>query len=49
MLTVLAQVADAMVHLHERNICHGDLKPQNVLLKACPDRPPLHVAAKITE
>jgi tetratricopeptide (TPR) repeat protein len=34
-----AQLADALAHVHEREVCHGDLKPSNVLLS--PDGHPL--------
>lgn len=33
-LAVFVQVADAMVHAHERRIVHRDLKPANVLVTA---------------
>lgn len=26
------QVADGMVHMHRRQVCHGDLKPNNIML-----------------
>ena len=32
MLEVLLQIAQAMEHLHEKKIVHGDLKPGNILL-----------------
>jgi len=34
-LAVAQQIADAMVHVHDRQIVHRDLKPENVFL--CPD------------
>jgi serine/threonine protein kinase/Flp pilus assembly protein TadD len=33
------QLAEALAHVHDRGICHGDLKPSNVLL--APDGRPL--------
>jgi serine/threonine protein kinase len=32
LLRVFKCVADALVHMHRRQVCHGDLKPNNVLL-----------------
>merc|ERR1712228_719329 len=32
MLVVIKQVALALSHMHEKNICHNDIKPENVLL-----------------
>ncbi|KAG2488003.1 hypothetical protein HYH03_013440 [Edaphochlamys debaryana] len=32
-------IASALAHLHERNVVHGDLTPNNVLLKSDPARP----------
>jgi eukaryotic-like serine/threonine-protein kinase len=29
---VFKAVADGMVHMHRRQVCHGDLKPNNILL-----------------
>ena len=29
---VFEQVAEGLVHMHRRQVCHGDLKPNNVLL-----------------
>ncbi|MBY0230333.1 MAG: serine/threonine protein kinase [Gemmataceae bacterium] len=29
---VLRQAADGVVHMHRRQVCHGDLKPNNVML-----------------
>uniref|UniRef100_H2ZWX1 Serine/threonine-protein kinase ULK3 n=1 Tax=Latimeria chalumnae TaxID=7897 RepID=H2ZWX1_LATCH len=39
----LQQLASALLFLHERNISHLDLKPQNILLSS-PDRPHLKLA-----
>jgi serine/threonine protein kinase len=32
LVQVFKAVADGMVHMHRRQICHGDLKPNNILL-----------------
>jgi serine/threonine protein kinase len=32
LLQVFKCVADGMVHMHRRQVCHGDLKPNNILL-----------------
>lgn len=32
LIQVFKAIADAMVHMHRRQVCHGDLKPNNVLL-----------------
>lgn len=32
LLQVFKAMADGMVHMHRRQVCHGDLKPNNVLL-----------------
>lgn len=31
LVPVLAQVASGLVHMHRRNVCHADLKPNNIL------------------
>ena len=33
LLDVLLQVARAMQHLHEKNVVHGDLKPENIFMR----------------
>lgn len=33
-LQVLLEVAQALQHLHQHGLIHGDVKPENVLLKA---------------
>jgi serine/threonine protein kinase len=30
---VTKQIASALVYLHNFNMCHGDLKPENIMLK----------------
>jgi serine/threonine protein kinase len=32
LVQVFKMVADALVHMHRRQVCHGDLKPNNILL-----------------
>ena len=32
LVQVFEKVADGMVHMHRRQVCHGDLKPNNILL-----------------
>lgn len=34
LLRVFQQIASAMVHMHERGICHADMKPDNLILAA---------------
>ncbi|KXZ48633.1 hypothetical protein GPECTOR_26g536 [Gonium pectorale] len=38
LLDTALELAGGLVHLHERNIIHGDLNPNNVLLKRDPSR-----------
>src|SRR6266550_6364273 len=33
-LTIVSQVGQALVYAHERNIIHGNIKPENILLEA---------------
>ena len=35
-LTCLQDITRAVVYLHEHNICHGDIRPDNILLSASP-------------
>jgi serine/threonine protein kinase len=32
LVQVFEKVAEGLVHMHRRNICHGDLKPNNILV-----------------
>jgi serine/threonine protein kinase len=32
LVQVFKAIADGMVHMHRRGVCHGDLKPNNILL-----------------
>jgi serine/threonine protein kinase len=32
LVQIFKAVADGMVHMHRRQVCHGDLKPNNILL-----------------
>ncbi len=32
LVRVFAQVADALAHMHERGVCHADLKPENLII-----------------
>jgi serine/threonine protein kinase len=32
LVQVFKAVADGMVHMHRRQVCHGDLKPNNIIL-----------------
>jgi len=47
LLSLLLGIVEGMEHIHAKNIIHGDLKPENVLLTADPSSPMLMVA-KIT-
>lgn len=37
LVQVFKAVADGMVHMHRRQVCHGDLKPNNILLSRAGD------------
>jgi serine/threonine protein kinase len=37
LIQVFKSIADALVHMHRRQVCHGDLKPNNVLLSKSGD------------
>jgi serine/threonine protein kinase len=37
LVQVFKCIADGMVHMHRRQICHGDLKPNNILLSRSGD------------
>jgi serine/threonine protein kinase len=47
LLWTLADIAKGMSYIHSKGIIHGDLKPENVLLKHDPDSP-IGMTAKIT-
>jgi len=46
-VTLLLDIVEGMEHIHSKNIIHGDLKPENVLLSADPSSP-VQMIAKIT-
>eukprot|EP00983_Pelagomonas_calceolata_P003240 105602-Pelagomonas_calceolata.AAC.5 len=46
-VTLLLDIVEGMEHIHSKNIIHGDLKPENVLLSADPSSP-VQMVAKIT-
>jgi hypothetical protein len=48
LLCRLLEVAQALMHLHSRNVIHGDLKTANVLLATCPSAP-FGRRAKVTD
>jgi serine/threonine protein kinase len=35
LMHVLTNIANGMVYIHGRRICHGDLNPSNLLFKVC--------------
>ena len=37
LVQVLLRVADGMVHMHRRGVCHSDLKPNNILVSRAGD------------
>jgi serine/threonine protein kinase len=37
LMYVFARVAAAMAHMHRRHVCHGDLKPNNIMLSRAGD------------
>ncbi len=30
---IMIQIAEGIVYLHERNIVHGDIRPENIMMK----------------
>lgn len=50
MLLIAQDIARGLLHIHSKNIVHGDLSCSNVLLQACPAREPLlSVTAKLAD
>jgi len=47
-LTILCDIARGMDYIHSKNVIHGDLKPENVLLKV-DKTSPIGVVAKISD
>jgi serine/threonine protein kinase len=37
LIPIFAHVADGMVHMHRRRVCHADLKPNNIMLSRSGD------------
>jgi serine/threonine protein kinase len=37
LVQIFARVASALVHMHRRNVCHADLKPNNIMLSRAGD------------
>src|SRR5262245_45093858 len=37
LVQVFARVADALVHMHRRGVCHADLKPNNIMISRTGD------------
>ena len=48
-LLLAMDVASGMQHIHQQDVIHGDLNPQNVLLKVKPNALPLGCIAKIAD
>ena len=39
LIGILRGIVEGMEYVHSKRICHGDLNPNNVLLKVCPFEP----------